>query len=129
MAKVTFHLTKDEFFLCEDYLQLMGDCNPYEEEYSDEEVGEIASKVMREIFLVHKNGSCTVTIDTTDKYQCEFFNLSISCSSLSGNLYDDLRSGDEIKVKNAKSLRRLFKSIDKKLDALNCKQLHARWNV
>lgn len=138
MAKITFHLTKGEWPLIEDRLTLddcLQDAFENDEEFASlpdprEAVFKTMQKAFKEVFDVHKNGSCTVTINTEDRWHVEIFNESIEGSTVACNMKDNLDDYlNEENVKNAKSMQRHLRNIDKKLDALNCKQLHARWGV
>tara|TARA_R110000823_G_scaffold314193_1_gene442916 strand:+ start:64 stop:504 length:441 start_codon:yes stop_codon:yes gene_type:complete len=139
---ITFKLTKTEWSIHMDRLSL-SDClvDVYEdwEEFKsqpdpEQAIFETTQKAIGEVFDEHKDGSCTVKINLDDKWHVEMFHESIDGSTYPAHLEDELDTHcypDDVeaiqKQKEAKATIRHMKNINKKLDALGCREIQSRW--
>jgi len=142
MKSVTFKLTKTEYFIHEDRLSLADSFvevyEGFEEFISHPDpalaIMETTQKAMNEVFDVHKNGSCTVTINLDDKWHIEMFHESIDGSTYPTHINDELDTycyHDDLEcIKGQKACRATIqhmRNINKKLDALGCREITSRW--
>jgi len=142
MKSVTFKLTKTEWSIHEDRLSLADHFvevyEGFEEFISHPDpalaIMETTQKAMNEVFDVHKNGSCTVTINLDDKWHIEMFHESIDGSTYPTHINDELDIHcyhDDLEcIKGQKACRATIqhmRNINKKLDALGCREITSRW--
>lgn len=139
---VTFKLTKTEWSIHEDRLSLADHFvevyEGFEEFISHPDpalaIEETTQKAMSEVFEVNENGSCTVTIDLNDKWHIEMLHESIDGSTYPTHINDELDTHchpDDLEcIKGQKACRATIqhmRNINKKLDALGCKEITSRW--
>ena len=139
---ITFKLTKTEWSIHEDRLSLADHFvelyEGFEEFIShpdpEQAILETTQKAMNEVFDVHENGSCTVTINLNDKWHIEMFHESIDGSTYPHHINDELDTHcypDDLEgIKRQKACRATIqhmRNINKKLNALGCKEITSRW--
>ena len=130
---ITFKLTKTEWFLHHDRIQL-SDCleDVFETwfQYEDdprEAVTNLFSKVQDACYKEHKDGSCTVTLNLNNRWDLELWNESIDGNAMVCGWISDIKSG----YVDRKSLLTHCRNINKKLDAVDPhgRYLWARWII
>ena len=133
---ITFKLTKNEWSLHYDRIQLLPDLDCIEELFEDwvqykkeprKSIREMILKVQDSCYNEHKNGSCTVTLNLKNKFELELWNETIDGNSMVQGWISDVKSGyDDFKL-----LLTHCRNINKKLNSIdpNCQNLWARWRV
>ena len=130
---ITFKLTKTEWFLHHDRIQL-SDCleDVFESwfQYEDdprEAVTNLFSKVQDACYKEHKDGSCTVTLNLNNRWDLELWNESIDGNAMVCSWISEAKNG----YIDSKSILTHCRNVNKKLDSIDPhgRYLWARWII